>query len=325
MKNYILIFCFCISGIVIYAQDSSVYELEFKNGYKETVIFDNTKIDSCFKNYLSFDFINLGLFFGHQEPAPIGTIATNIDYNFYPGDNNRYFYGNLYVPILDGARMEPNVDELKTVRVYLDAGYSKAFAGKTKKDEKTLSFYNPDQQAAGYDYTIHRATLPIYYQSKWMYRFGLGLHQRGVNYAAEDDHITIDSVTYAVGSERSLILQAGISKSKYYRINYTSEGFGSQQSAVINHMYFDLLLAPVILLTGEATTDEGAVETGSFSELNELDRHFIGWRFGIKYAGSSIRAKNRGTSAGIEFGSMPGLASGGGYFLLKYGMQFYWK
>ena len=327
MKKILLIFSLLALIGTAKAQDTTTFELEFTDGYKDVITFDYSSIDSCFKNYFSFEFINLGLFFGKQEPAPLGTFITNFDYHFYPGDNNQYFYGNLYVPILDGARMDPNVDDMKVVRVYLEGGFSKAFLSKTKIKERKLNFYNPDRQVSGYDYTLHTAKLPVYYQSKWMYRGGIGLHQRGINNYAEYEyaHIEIDSVDYNAGSERSLILQVGISKSNYSKLYYNSSGFGSQKAAIISHMYFDILLAPMVMLSGEAKYPDGTIETGSFDELDQLPQNLLGWRFGLKYQGSTVKAKSRGSSLGLEFGSIPGLAAGGGYLLLKYGMQFYWN
>lgn len=326
MKKILLLLCLFALFTNTKAQDSTSYELEFSDGYKDVVTFNYTGIDSCFKHYFSFEFINLGLFFGNEEPLPLGTFITNFDYHFYPGDNNQYFYGNLYIPILDGARMEPESDEYKTVRVYIDGGFSQAFYSKSKVKDKKLNFYNPDRQVAGYDYTLHTAKLPVHYQSKWMYRGGIGLHQRGISRYAENNTIEIDDIRYSAASERSMILQLGISRSKYTQMNYTSQGFGSQKAAIINHMYFDLLAAPFIKLEGEAHNSEGQiVETGALDQLNELTRNMFGWRFGIKYQGSTVKATSRGTTAGIEFGNIPGLANGGGYCLFKYGMLFYWN
>ena len=326
MKKIFTCIPFLLVCFTAKSQDTTTFEIKFTDGYTEVVSFDYTSIDSCFKNNFSFDFFDIGLFFGNQEPSPLGTCITNFDYHFYPGDNNQYFYGNLYVPILDGSRMmDPNVEDMKVLRVYLEAGFSKAFVSKTKLKDKRLNFYNPDRQEAGYDYTLHMAKLPIYYQSKWMYRGGIGFHQRGINAFAENSTVEDGEIRYNAGSERSLILQAGISKSNYYKLFYNSEGFGSQKAAVINHIYFDLLMAPVVMIKGEVQNANGTTETGSFDAFDELPHNLLGWRFGMRYQGSAVKAKSRGTSAGIEFGSIPGLANGGGYVLFKYGMEFYWN
>lgn len=324
MKTPLLFLALSAICFVSKAQDSIAYEIEFSDGYKELVTFDYSSIDTCYRNYLSFDLINLGLALGNQDPAFLGTIGTNIDYHYYPADNNKYYYGNLYIPFLDGARMDPNVNEMNVWRIYLDGGYSKAFSSQTELKERKLNFQNPERQVEGYDYTVHQAKLPVYYQAKWMYRTGIGLHQRGIYAVSDNSAIYEDSLSYIAGGERSLILQGGISKSSYYKLNYKSQGFGSQNASIINHLYLDLLFAPLVLISGESYTNGKFSSAGALDQFKELQRNYIGWRFGLKYWGSATRSKMFGSTGGLEFGLIPGLANGGGYILFKYGMIIFW-
>jgi len=313
----LLTLAFLIGGnSEVYSQKK--FNVDFGDDYKEVVEFVDNNPDHIQKRFLTIGLLGLRLISFDEVSSVSGPFVADIKWQKFIDKTDKIVQVAFYFSPIEAQKLEYD-HKYEVYPMSIDMNFGKSFLTKQKVKKLKLNFHNEARQEQGYDYTIHRAKLPVNFQTKFYGRVGAIYNQY-----SDGRYFGIDSTKINIHSVKSVALYVGISKLRMGFLHYKSDGFGEQKGSWMSDVYFDLMYAPVLsgfgtheyyskVTNNDTVLDEGLLpNTGSKMEL-----HRFGMRFGSTRKSALTKAKV-GAEMSYEIAYFPGLGDSYFYFGLGY-------